>query len=122
MGRAGDDLGRLREVAALLHRISAWRAAAHLTAHQAEVVIHVLDSGAISAAELSRRVGISTASMSRLLEQVEKAGWVVRFPDPRDARSAVVQPSKQLAAALSELVSGMPAPGHGSSAASRSAG
>jgi DNA-binding MarR family transcriptional regulator len=122
MSGVGNDLARLRDVAALLRRVSAWRASANLTAHQSEVLIHVLDSGAISAAELSRRVGISTASMSRLLDQVQAAGWVVRFPDPRDARSAVVQPSKKLATELTGLVGDVPTVANDTIPMSRTAG
>jgi len=91
----GDQLGVLTDV---LRSVATWRVGQGLTAHQAEVLIHVLDAGATSAADLSRRVGISTASMSRLLEQVELNDWIVRVPDPRDARRVLVQPAKKLAA------------------------
>ncbi|MBC7461883.1 MAG: MarR family transcriptional regulator [Thermoleophilia bacterium] len=92
-----NSLDRLGTLATLLRDFAVWRVERGITAHQAEVLVHVLDAGAPSAADLSRRVGISTASMSRLLEQVEAAGWIVRVPDPRDARRVLVQPSKRLA-------------------------
>ena len=98
----GDQLGVLTDV---LRSVAAWRVGQGLTAHQAEVLIHVLDAGATSAADLRRRVGISTASMSRLLEQVELNDWVVRVPDPRDARRVLVQPSKKLAAESAHVTS-----------------
>ncbi|MCW2974194.1 MAG: Winged helix DNA-binding domain [Thermoleophilia bacterium] len=112
---ADDDntgrFDRLGALAGLLGGLALWRVERGITAHQAEVLVHVLDAGATSAADLSRRVGISTASMSRLLEQVELADWIVRVPDPRDARRVLVQPSKRLAAESSAL------PGLGSVAA-----
>jgi DNA-binding MarR family transcriptional regulator len=94
---ASDRIDRLGDVARVLRDFASWRVGLGITAHQGEVLVHVLDAGATSAADLSRRVGISTASMSRLLEQVEAAGWILRVPDPRDARRVLVQPSKQLA-------------------------
>jgi hypothetical protein len=96
-------LDRLDDVAQLLRDFATWRVELGITAHQGEVLVHVLDAGATSAADLSRRVGISTASMSRLLEQVEVAGWIVRVPDPRDARRVLVQPSKRLASESSVI-------------------
>ncbi|MCW2949428.1 MAG: transcriptional regulator, MarR family [Thermoleophilia bacterium] len=99
----------LDAVAYMLRELTAWRVELGLTAHQAEVLVHVLDAGATSAAELSRNVGISTASMSRLLEQIEAAGWVIRVPDPRDARRVLVQPSKRLGGegdAIAGLING----------------
>ena len=102
---ARSSLNRLGSLATLLSDFAVWRVEQGITAHQAEVLVHVLDAGATSAADLSRRVGISTASMSRLLEQVEAAEWIVRVPDPRDARRVLVQPSKRLASETGALTS-----------------
>lgn len=44
--------------------------------------------GALAAAE-----GVSAATMSRLVTELERDGWVVRHTDPTDARSARLEPS-----------------------------
>lgn len=106
-----NELAHVRELSGSIRTVARWRVAQGLTAHQAEVCLVVLDSGAISAAEISRAIGITTASMSRLLAQLEQAGWVVREPDTRDARRQVVRPAKRLANSVAngiEAVRGVP--------------
>jgi len=95
----------LRAAASLSRRIATWRIAHQLTANQADVLVQVLDAGAVSAAELSRLIGITTASMSRMLPSLEEAGWIVRELDQADGRRMVVQPSKRLVRSLSEAFS-----------------
>lgn len=106
-----SELAHVRELSVSIRTIARWRVEQGLTAHQAEVCLVVLDSGAISAAEISRSIGITTASMSRLLAQLEKAGWIMREPDTRDARRQVVRPAKRLASSVAngiEAVRGTP--------------
>lgn len=83
-----------------IRAVARWRIRHQLTAHQAETCLLVSETGAISAADLSREVGITTASMSRLLAQLEQAGWITREPDARDARRQIVRPSQRLEEAM----------------------
>lgn len=94
---------RLEHAARIARVIAQWRVEHGFTANQAEALLQTYDAAALSAAELSRRVGITTASMSRLLAGLERGGWIVRAPDPDDARRSFVQPSKRLALAVETL-------------------
>ncbi|TVO63523.1 MarR family winged helix-turn-helix transcriptional regulator [Denitromonas ohlonensis] len=48
------------------------------------------ESGAASPSELSDMVGTSRSNMTRILEELERAGWVARSVAPRDARRHVI--------------------------------
>jgi DNA-binding MarR family transcriptional regulator len=91
----------LARAARIGRAIAQWRVSQGLTANQADALLQTYDAGALSAADLSRRIGITTASMSRLL--AGKDGWVVRAPDPYDARRSFVQAGKRLAVAIERL-------------------
>lgn len=91
------------EAARVARAIARWRVGHGLTANQADALLQVFDAGALSAADLSRRVGITTASMSRLLAGLERAAWIERTPDPYDARRSFVQSGKRLAVAMEQL-------------------
>jgi DNA-binding MarR family transcriptional regulator len=99
-GSRGDALAAAATVARV---VAAWRAPLGLSANQAEVLLQVYDGGAVSAAHLTRVVGITSASMSRLLGVLEEGGWILRAPHPDDARASVVQPTKRLVLVLEQL-------------------
>ncbi len=96
-------VSRVHRIASLLAELAHWRVRHQLTAHQAEVVVHLYDHGAITSADLSRAIGITTASMARLVARLEASGWLRRVPDERDGRRVVLQPTKQLVRAIEEL-------------------
>lgn len=91
------------EAARIGRVIARWRVLHGLTANQADALLQAFDAASLSGADLSRRVGITTASMSRLLAGLEAHGWIVRVPDPGDARRTFVQASKRLAVAIESL-------------------
>lgn len=93
-----------REAARVARAIATWRTRHSLTANQADALIQAFAAASISAADLSRLVGITTASMSRLLARLEQDGWIERAPDPQDARRSFVQASKRLAVAMETLL------------------
>lgn len=96
-------MGILDDTARTLAIVAGWRSTHGLTAHQAEVLIHVHQAGAITAAEACRVIGITTASMTRIVAHLEQGGWVLRVRDDADARRLILQPTKQLALAVHEL-------------------
>jgi len=49
----------------------------------------------IGPVELSRRLHMTSASATVLVDRLEEAGHVVREPDPRDGRRRVVRPTEQ---------------------------
>ncbi|MBS0370537.1 MAG: MarR family transcriptional regulator [Proteobacteria bacterium] len=48
------------------------------------------ESGTASPSELSDMVGTSRGNMTRILEELEREGWVARSVAPRDARRHVI--------------------------------
>lgn len=90
-------------IARVLDAVAAWRTAHGLTAHQAEVLIHVHARGAITASDACRRIGITTASMTRIVAHLEAGGWLLRLRDDADARRLLLQPTKQMANAIEAL-------------------
>jgi DNA-binding MarR family transcriptional regulator len=93
----------IHSVARTLGIVAAWRSLNGLTAHQAEVLVQVHAAGAITAAQVCRVIGITTASMTRIIGNLEQAGWLLRIRDDTDARRLILQPTKQMARAIEEL-------------------
>ncbi|HMH86698.1 MAG TPA: MarR family transcriptional regulator [Gemmatimonadaceae bacterium] len=48
--------------------------------------------GPQTAGEIARHTGLATASVTDLLDRLERRGWVRRVADPRDRRRVVVEP------------------------------
>jgi DNA-binding MarR family transcriptional regulator len=64
----------------------------------------ILD-GALSPTELSKRLGISTAAVTSVIDRLSKVGHVTRTPHPSDRRALLVVPSPDsVAKALSTLL------------------
>jgi DNA-binding MarR family transcriptional regulator len=86
-----------------LDALASWREAHGLTAHQAEVLVHLYARGAATSADLARTTRLTTASMTRIVQQLDERGWVVRSPDQHDARRTLLRATKALARAVEEL-------------------
>lgn len=55
--------------------------------------INVLsETGPITAGELSKRIGLTTGSVTALIDRLEKAGFVRRKKHPEDRRSIIIVP------------------------------
>jgi DNA-binding MarR family transcriptional regulator len=91
------------ELMAANHVLAAWRIDNGLTANEGAVLLEIHWAGAVGAAALSRAVGISTASMSRMIARLEVEGWLIRSGDERDGRRLLIQPSKRLVNAVAGL-------------------
>ena len=96
-------MSTLDDTARTLAVVAAWRSTLGLTAHQAEVLIHVHHAGAMTAADVCRIMGITPASMTRIVARLESDDWLLRMRDDRDARRLILQPTKRLALAMQEL-------------------
>lgn len=49
-----------------------------------------LETGPVTTGEIARLTGLASGSASRLVDRLEKAGFVERLPDPNDRRRALV--------------------------------
>jgi DNA-binding MarR family transcriptional regulator len=63
--------------------------------------------GPLSPSALARRAGLHPATMTGVLDRLERGGWVARERDPADRRGVVVRPRRERGAELLELYSGM---------------
>lgn len=56
---------------------------------------HLIALGPLSQSELADRLAITAATGVRLIDRMERDGWVKRQPDPMDARIKRVVPTEQ---------------------------
>jgi len=63
--------------------------------------------GPLSPSALARRAGLHPATMTGVLDRLERGGWVARDRDPNDRRAVVVRALRDRNAELFRLYSGM---------------
>jgi len=63
--------------------------------------------GPLSPSALARRAGLHPATMTGILDRLERGGWVARERDPSDRRGVVVRALHDRYAELMRLYSGM---------------
>jgi DNA-binding MarR family transcriptional regulator len=63
--------------------------------------------GPLSPSTLARRAGLHPATMTGILDRLERAGWVARERDPSDRRAVVVRALRDRSKEVFRLYSGM---------------
>jgi DNA-binding MarR family transcriptional regulator len=63
--------------------------------------------GPLSPSALARRAGLHPATMTGILDRLERSGWVVRDRDPGDRRAVLVKAQRDRNAELFGLYAGM---------------
>jgi DNA-binding MarR family transcriptional regulator len=63
--------------------------------------------GPLSPSALARRAGLHPATMTSVIDRLERGGWVVRERDPADRRGVVVRPLPGRRSEVLRLASGM---------------
>lgn len=63
--------------------------------------------GPVSPSTLARRAGLHPATMTGILDRLERGGWITRDRDPADRRAVVVRSLRKRSAELVRLYSGM---------------
>src|SRR5438034_8405731 len=70
--------------------------------------LDILDTaGPLSPSALARRAGVHPATMTGILDRLERGGWIVRERDPADRRAVVVRIQRDRYAELLRLYSQM---------------
>lgn len=70
--------------------------------------IDILDAyGPLSPSALARRAGVHPATMTGVLDRLERGGWIVRERDPSDRRAVVVRVVRDRFGELLGLYAGM---------------
>lgn len=82
--------------AALAHRLG-------LNVSEVDAMQHLMTEP-VGPVELSRRLHMTSASATVLVDRLEEAGHVVREPDPSDGRRRVVRPTQQGAVAVYDQI------------------
>ena len=57
-----------------------------------EAMEHLIRDGALSPTELSRRLGVSTAAVTTVVDRLVAVGHVSRQPNPSDRRGILIEP------------------------------
>jgi DNA-binding MarR family transcriptional regulator len=63
--------------------------------------------GPLSPSALARRAGLHPATMTGILDRLQRGGWIVREPDPADRRAVAVRALRDRNAELFRQYSGM---------------
>jgi DNA-binding MarR family transcriptional regulator len=63
--------------------------------------------GPLSPSALARRAGLHPATMTGILDRLERGGWVARDRDPSDRRAVIVRVLRDRGAEVYRLYSGM---------------
>jgi MarR family transcriptional regulator for hemolysin len=64
---------------------------------------HLIAAGPVSQSELASRLAITRATGVRLVDRMERDGWVVRQPDPEDGRVNLVVPTEKSTAIWDDI-------------------
>jgi len=105
--QALDAAGREASTATVLfHAAIAGRAG--LAASDLKTLDLLLRLGPLTAGELAEQTGLATASITSLVDRLEKKGFARRVRDPADRRRVIVEPiPDQAAASLDPLFGGI---------------
>jgi DNA-binding MarR family transcriptional regulator len=88
-----DEFRELTTVTILFHQAIADRLGMHVTDHKCAGIL--LRAGPITAGELARQTGLTTGTITAVIDRLEKAGFVRRAKDPTDRRRVVIEPLRE---------------------------
>src|SRR5690242_8081278 len=69
----------------------------------------LLERGSATAGELVQRTGLTSGAVTRMIDRLERAGWVRRVHDTVDRRRVIVEPVQQRLREVEPLFAGMAA-------------
>jgi|SRR5271165_5225604 len=98
----------MRELSVQLSLLNA-QVSTHLELRESDVnCLDVISRhGPISPSALARRTGLHPATMTGILDRLERGGWISRERDPSDRRAVLVLPVRDRGAEIFRLYGGM---------------
>jgi DNA-binding MarR family transcriptional regulator len=113
--RRGELLAELQRAAQisttdgiLFHQAVADRVGLHVT--DLRCLNLLARAGPLTAGELGQQLGLgTTGAVTRMVDRLERAGYVRRQVDPRDRRRVIIQPVPEQLAAIAPYYQGMAA-------------
>jgi DNA-binding MarR family transcriptional regulator len=113
--RRGEILAELQRAAQrsttdgiLFHQAVADRLGLHVTDLRCLNVL--AQDGPLTAGELGQRIGLgTTGAVTRMVDRLERAGYVHREVDAGDRRRVIIQPARERLATIAPLYAGMAA-------------
>lgn len=92
------------QMALLNHRVGT-----HLGLRDADLECLDLVSrfGPIGPTALAKHAGLHPATLTGVLDRLERGGWVIRLPNPSDRRAVLVQVIKEREAETAEMFAGL---------------
>jgi DNA-binding MarR family transcriptional regulator len=104
-GRIKEALRDLAVQMALLNH----RVGTHLGLRDADLECLDLVSrfGPIGPTALAKHAGLHPATLTGVLDRLERGGWVIRMPNPSDRRAVLVQVIKEREAETAEMFTGL---------------
>jgi DNA-binding MarR family transcriptional regulator len=114
----GDARGRRRAANAIKESMRELSIQLSLLNHQVGAHLELRDvdlgcldtiarNGPLSPSALARRAGLHPATVTGILDRLERGGWVARERDPADRRAVVVRALHQRTAEMMRLYAGM---------------
>jgi DNA-binding MarR family transcriptional regulator len=104
-----SDLARSAQRAAtdgiLFHQAVADRLGLHVSDLRCLNIL--VEVGSVPAGEIGERTGLTTGAVTRMVDRLERAGYVRREPDPADRRRVIVSPVPERMAKIAPMYSGM---------------
>jgi DNA-binding MarR family transcriptional regulator len=67
----------------------------------------LLEAGSVPAGEICERTGLTTGAITRMVDRLERAGYVRRELDPADRRRVMVSPVPKQMARIAAMYTGM---------------
>jgi len=68
---------------------------------------YVVQHGPLSPTVLARRIGLHPATMTGVLDRLERGGWIIRERDPEDRRAVLLRANPERAREVYRLYDGM---------------
>jgi DNA-binding MarR family transcriptional regulator len=94
----------LADTARLMRKLADRRLASlGMTRAQWQALVSMQRMGALTQAALADILEVETATIARLIDRLETAGWVERRPDPKDRRVKLISMTSKASAIMDEV-------------------